>query len=111
MNKLIRVICVSVTLGFANLAFAHGDHERDNFATVSMVEAKGIASQEVARLIKEGKLNESWSGKPLNAAMQRVDNQRQWVVSTQGKDGGLDKILKVFLSTEGYFLSFKVTDR
>ncbi|WP_413662173.1 DUF6488 family protein [Microbulbifer sp. CNSA002] len=111
MNKLIRVICVSVTLGFANLAFAHGDHERDNFATVSMAEAKGIASQEVARLIKEGKLNKSWADMPLNVAIQRVDNQRQWVVSTQGKDGGLDKILKVFLSTEGYFLSFKMTDR
>ncbi|WP_445357184.1 DUF6488 family protein [Microbulbifer sp. ANSA002] len=108
MNKLIRVICVSVTLGFANLAFAHGDHERDNFATVSMVEAKGIASQEVARLIKEGKLNESWSDKPLSAAIQRVNNQRQWVVTAKEQGGVLNQQLQVFLSTEGYFLTFKV---
>ncbi|WHI47388.1 DUF6488 family protein [Microbulbifer sp. VAAF005] len=111
MNKLIQVICVSVTLGIANLAFAHGDHERDNFATVSMVEAKGIASQEVARLIKEGKLNKSWADKPLNAAMQRVDNQRQWVVTAKEQSGVLNQQLQVFLSAEGYFLSFEVVNR
>ncbi|BBM03641.1 DUF6488 family protein [Microbulbifer sp. GL-2] len=111
MNKLIRVICVSVTLGFANLAFAHGDHERDNFSSVSMVEAKGIASQEVARLIKEGKLNKSWADKSLSAAMQRINNQRQWVVTAKEQSDVLNQQLQVFLSAEGYFLSFEVVTR
>lgn len=111
MNKLIGMVCISVALGVSNLALAHGDHERDNFATVSMVEAKGIASQEVARLIKEGKLNKYWSDKPLNAAMQRINNQRQWVVTAKEQSGVLNQQLQVFLSTEGYFLSFEVVNR
>jgi hypothetical protein len=88
--------------------FAHGEHEHNNFATVSMTEAKGIASQEIDRLIKEGKIDKTWAGKSLIAAMERVSNQRQWVVTTLAGQG--EKELQLFLSTEGYFLSYDIVD-
>lgn len=112
MQKFIRVIGVLTALSLSAVAsttaLAHGEHGHDSFATVSMVEAKGIASQEIDRLIEDGKLDKFWAESPLSAARERLNNQRQWVVTT--KDGRGDKELQLFLSTEGYFLSYDVVD-
>lgn len=112
MRKFIRVIGIltafSCSAVISTAALAHGEHGHDSFATVSMVEAKGIASQEINRLIQEGKIDQSWAKASLNAAMLRVNNQRQWVVTTKTEQE--DKKLQLFLSTEGNFLSYEVLD-
>lgn len=108
MQKFIRVSIALVSILFATAVFAHGEHEHNNFATVSMTEAKGIASEEIDRLIKEGKIDRAWAGVPLSAAIERVSNQRQWVVTTQAGQG--EKALQLFLSTEGYLLSYDIVD-
>lgn len=108
MKKLIRISAALVALLFSVAVFAHGEHEHNNFDTVSMTEAKGIAGQEIDRLIKEGKIDKVWASKPLDAAMERVNNQRQWVVTSKAGQGG--KALQLFLSTEGYLLSYDIVD-
>lgn len=111
MQKFIRVVGMLAAFSLSagtTAVLAHGEHEHNNFATVSMTEAKGIANQEVNRLVKEGKLDKSWASLPLEAAMERINNQRQWVVSTKAEEE--KKKLQLFLSTEGYFLSYDVVD-
>ena len=108
MQKPIRVSAFLAAFLFSTTVFAHGKHGHDNFSSVSMIEAMGIAGQEIDRLIKEGKIDRAWAGKPLSSAMERVNNQRQWVVTSRAGQGG--KELQLFLSTEGYFLSYDIVD-
>jgi len=110
MKKMIRIAGVMTALLFSAGVFAHGEHGHDT-ATVSMVEAKGLASQEVERLIKEGKIDKTWAGQPLSASMARVNNQRQWVVTTTADTDKGAQELQLFLSTEGYFLSYGVVEK
>ncbi|MBN8431583.1 hypothetical protein JF535_12035 [Microbulbifer salipaludis] len=109
MKKLFCIVSILASLLFSMQLFAHGTHSHDK-TTVSMMEAEGLASKEIDRLIKEGKVDNVFAGKPVNASMSRVNNQRQWVVTTKADTADGEQELQVFLSTEGYFLSFGVVE-
>ncbi|WP_346837411.1 DUF6488 family protein [Microbulbifer sp. SAOS-129_SWC] len=111
MKNIIRIACILTALLFANGVSAHGDHGLENGSSVSMVEAAGLASREVTRLVEAGKIDGVWAGKPLNASMEQVNNQRLWIVTATTKTSAGEEELQIFLSSEGYVLSYGIVAR
>lgn len=110
MKSVIKALALFVFL-FTSWVQAHPTHEKEQ--TIFKDQAVDTATYHIKRLVKKGKLDESWEKDNVVSAMLELRDSRQiWIVSyTKSKQGNDNKTLYIFLTKTGYFISTNFTGK
>lgn len=104
MRRLFKIVLSVVVMGFVfNPLHAHGGHKH---AVKEMSEdsVEALATTEVKRLIKVGKISPSWVNAPRLSVRKVIFGKKmEWVVSYKNKriPAKEKRILYIFLSLNG----------
>ncbi|TNF27001.1 MAG: hypothetical protein EP319_12615 [Deltaproteobacteria bacterium] len=124
----MKTILTTLALSFSFLLYAgpgsnhshghshdHGhshSHSEKKMKPVSKEEAGLIGKQHVHRLIKNGKIDESWSKSLIGTTEQKTfGKQQEWVVTFDNEKGKKGKKLYIFLTLSGKFVAANFTGK
>ena len=87
---------------------SHGDEHSHSHDLVNEDQAKKVASKNVARLAKKGKIDKSWTSvKPSSAEQKKFGKNVEWVVVFNNKNikDSQKQTLYVFVSLSGKYIA------
>ena len=104
MNKLIKIIMMTTILSLSSLYGHGGGHGTHNKKEVSKSYIQRKATQEVLSLVKNKRIDTSWSNKPiLNIVKTKYNHNDEWVISFNNLDikDKTKQTIYIFISTYG----------
>lgn len=104
--KLLSLTLILMT-GWAN---AHVNHDQKP-QTINKARAIEVATYQVQKLVINGQLDKSWQGAEVTDTVFGAESRSDWVVSFNNpyEVDENKKILSVFLTNSGYFVSKSFT--
>jgi len=108
-SLLIIFILNFLVLGTPAFAGSGHDHAHD---PISKEEAGKKAAKNLESLVKKGKIDKSWSGKPVNSIEKKTFSKGpEWVVTfkNEGLADESKHMLYMFYSLDGHYLASNYT--
>ena len=115
MKYLIRVPLLALIFLFGQTALAgpgHGHSHDHNHGPISSKQAVTKATKHVKKLVKNGKIDASWSGVTSNSVEEKsYGHGPEWVVTFENKfiEATDKRILYVFYTINGKYLASNFT--
>lgn len=108
MKTLIQITLLTFVF-FSTLIQAH-PNGHDKPQAIHKEEAITIANSQVKQLIEKGDIDKSWEAvKASSTTLERVESRMNWIITFKNPhevDEG-KKVLSVYLTNAGYFISTK----
>lgn len=118
MKTLVKTTVIVMALTFTTL-YAGGNHAHGNGHGHTQTEVnkdsiKNTANKELTRLVKYGKIDDSWKNRPiLNMKKKQFHHNMEWVVSYKNKDikDTKKQTLYIFVSLYGQITGANYTGK
>tara|TARA_R110000868_G_scaffold99515_11_gene273831 strand:+ start:11939 stop:12286 length:348 start_codon:yes stop_codon:yes gene_type:complete len=109
MKKIILIATVLITsISFAGpgKGHSHGHGHSHNAPEVSEAKTKEIARKHVERLVKDKKIDSSWSNAIYDKSEKKLfGGNTEWVVTYKNDKDPKNKTLYIFLKLSGEFVA------
>ena len=114
MKKIILSLIFSGLMGLNSATVFAGPGHAHSHGPISKQKAIAKAEQQLAKLVKKGKVDKSWQGKQASSAEQKTYNgEKEWLVTFKNPDlsDKSKQTLYMFFKIDGHYLATNYTGK